>query len=154
MKIIVRTLIILFAALIVVAAAVGFAQSSFAAAVAPGMPAEERGAAPVLVTTGDASSVDNTGSSLTFTVSDGTAAADVTAAGATAPSVATAASTDAAPVFEGGGSRPDHGAAGGVQGAVPLAKNLSIMALLVGVVALAPQGLSRLRRRRLQLQAR
>lgn len=33
MKIIVRTLIILFAALIVVAAAVGFAQSSFAAAV-------------------------------------------------------------------------------------------------------------------------
>lgn len=118
------------------------------------MPAEERGAAPVLVTTGDASSVDNTGSSLTFTVSDGTAAADVTAAGATAPSVATAASTDAEPVFVGGGSRPDHGEAGGVQGAVPLAKNLSIMALIVGVVALAPQGLSRLRRRRLQLQAR
>lgn len=135
MKIIVRTLIILIAAFIVVAAAVGFAQSSFAVALAPGMPAEERGAAPVFVTSVDTSSADAADSASAFTAGS------------------EAASTTGAPVFAGGGSRPDHGEAGGIQGAVPLAKNFAIVALIVGVVALAAQGVDRLRRR-MHLQAR
>lgn len=137
MKIIVRTLIILVAALIVVAAAVGFAQSSFAAALAPGMPAEERGAAPVLVTNADTTSADGTVSTVTFTTPD-----SATAAGA------------AAAAFTGEGTRGGHDEAGGIQGALPLAKNFAIMALIVGVVALASQGANRLRRQRRYLPAR
>lgn len=128
MKIIIRTLIILVAALVVVAAAVGFAQSSFAVALAPGMPAEQRGAAPVLVT--------------------GTETAGAETAGADATGSA------AAFTIAGGGFRPDHDGAGGVQGLLPLAKNSAIVALIVGVVALSSQGFDRLRHRRMQLPVR
>jgi hypothetical protein len=152
MKIIIRTLVILVAALIVVAAAVGFAQSSFAVALAPGMPAEERGAAPVLVTSVDTSSADVADSTSAFTAATSTTAGDTSATG-TATAGSEAASTIGASVFAGGGARPDHDAAGSIQGAVPLAKNFGMMALIVGVVALASQGVDRLRRR-MHLQVR
>ena len=150
MKTIVRTLIILLAAMIVVAVAVGFAQSSFAVALAPGMPAEERGAAPVLVTNVVDGTADTAGSSVTFDAGDSTAAADTDTNGAGTASATTA----TAPVFAGGGSRPGHDAAGGIQGALPLAKNFVIMALIVGMVAFMPQGFARLRQGRIRLHVR
>lgn len=153
MKIIVHTLIVLVAALIVVAAAVGFAQSSFAVALAPGMPAEERGAAPVLVTSADISSADAADSAATFTAAASTTEGDTGGTGTTAVGSATA-STAEAPDFAGVGSRPDHDAAGGIQGVAPLAKNFGIMALIVGAVTLASQGVDSLRRRRMHLQVR
>ena len=152
MKIIVRTLIILVAALIVVAAAVGFAQSSFAVALAPGMPAEERGAAPVLVTSADTTGTDATVSTVTFTTPDSATAVDAATADATGAT--SAAGSGAAPAFAGESSHGGHGEAGGIQGALPLAKNFAMMALIVGVVALASQGAGRLRQYRMHLQAR
>ncbi|MFN8465815.1 MAG: hypothetical protein U0X20_09705 [Caldilineaceae bacterium] len=152
MKVIVRTLIILAAALIVVAAAVGFAQSSFAVALAPNLPAEERGEAPVFVTDAETAGADATGSSVTFSAA-GTTASDATQAGTTTADTG-AADTGEAPVLAGEGSRPGHGEAGGIQGVLPLAKNFAIMALIVGVVALGSQGLARLRQGRMRLQAR
>ena len=152
MKVIVRTLIILVAALIVVAAAVGFAQSSFAVALAPGMPAEERGAAPVLVTSTDTTGTDATVSTVTFTTPDSATADDAAAAGTTGATSVT--NTGAAPAFTGESTHGGHGEASGIQGALPLAKNFAIMALIVGVVALTSQGVNRLRQRRMYLPAR
>ena len=108
MKLIGRTLVILLAALLVVGAAVGFAQSSYAASLVPTVPAGERGAAPPSFN----STVD---------------APDATATGASAQ-----------PVFDAGESRPEGGNAGGFFSAVAMVKNLGIMGLIVGVVVLAP----------------
>jgi hypothetical protein len=152
MKIIVHTLVILLAALVVVAAAVGFAQSSFAVALAPNMPAEERGAAPIFVTNAETAGADAAGSTVAFTVASN-ADTDTTAASTTQASITTA-GAGAAPVLASEGSRPDHDGAGGMQGALPLAKNFAIIALIVGAVALGSQGFDSLRRRRMQLQAR
>jgi hypothetical protein len=162
MKIIVRTLIILVAALVVVAAAVGFAQSSFAVALAPNLPAEQRGAAPVLLTDAATSGSDAAGSLATFstasTAAASTTAADTTLAGTTATGTTgagtTAAGSGEEPVFAGEGSRPDDGETGGIQGALPIAKNFAIMALIVGAVALGSQGLAILRQGRMRLQVR
>lgn len=115
MKLLGRTLVILLAALVVVGAALGFAQTGYADALIPTMP-DGAGSAPPGFDAGTAAA----------------AGTIVTVEQRTPP-------TD--------GVRPEGRSAGGLFGAVDIAKDLGIIGLLVGLVALAPQRLNRRRGR-------
>jgi hypothetical protein len=120
MKLLGRTLVILLAALVVVGAAIAFAQSSYADALLP------TGAGGEMARNGNAE-----------TTEDSQEGADTTAT-----------IGSERPVFAEGRTRPEGGMGQGLFGAVEIVKNVVIMALLVALVALASQVTRSLRHRR------